>query len=137
MSRLGKKEGLATRQEIKFLVDLAMGNVELNFIYSAGIKLVLPAVINAIDNKVGDKLPEPWQTHTENLITSVYEALQDKVITDEELNQILEDVSQVLAAEIDIPLLEESDEILAFEYLLKFLATQVRMMLSKKFKKEE
>ena len=137
MSKLGKKEGLATRQEIKFLVDFAMGNVKLNIIYSTGIKLILPAVIDAIDNKVGDKLPEPWQTYTENLITSVYEALQDKVITDEELNQILEDVSQVLAAEIDIPLLEESDEILAFEYLLKFLAAQVRMMLNKRFKKEE
>jgi len=129
---LGKKEGLATREEIKFFVDFAVEETDLNMLYKTGIKIVVPALVDSLDNKVGDKLPEPWQTYCEDMITSIYEALQDKVLTDEEIDGILSNVATILAAEIDVPLIEEADEVEAFEYLMKYLAVQVRYVINKR-----
>ena len=132
---IGRKEGLATREEIKLFTDLAADQIEMNVLYKTGIKILAPALLDALDNKVGDKLPEPWQTYAEDLITSVYVALQDKVITTEEVDDILDKVAAVLAAEIEIPLIDEADRVLAFEYLLKMLAVQVRIAIKERLKK--
>lgn len=137
MGKLGKKEGLATRQEIKFFVDLISENFDFGFVYNTGIKLILPILIDSIDNKVGDKLPEPWQTYAEDLITSVYEALQDKVLSEEEVEEILSNVAKILAAEINVPLMEEADEVMAFEFLLKFIATQIRVAIKNRRERKE
>jgi len=101
------------------------------------LKLVLPALINGLDDKVGDKIPEPWQTYTEDLITALYEALHDNILTEEEEYIILEKCAEIMSAEINIPLIKDEDEVAAFLFLLKFIAAQVRSAIRKSREKKE
>lgn len=122
------KVGLMTNEEGKFFAKVIAEEIPVGSVWQTGLKLVLPSLINSLDDKVGDKLPEPWQTYVEDLVTILYNALQDKVVTEEEINQIIEKCSKVLAAEIKIPgnLIDESTEEEAFMFLLKFIASTIK-----------
>lgn len=129
---MGTKVGLMTREESNFLAKVIADEIPVNGVYQMAIKYVLPILFNSIDDRIGDKLPEPWQTYTEELITGIYTALQDKVLTEEELDVLIDKVANVLNAEVNLPLLEENDEVVVFMYLLKFIAAQLKVILKKK-----
>ena len=120
------KIGIFDKPEVKFLVDIATEKIPVNGIWKTAIKLVLPALINGLDDRYGDRIPEPWQTYAEELITVTVQALEDKVLTEEELILITEKCATILNAEIDVPTLEEKEEAEAFLYILKSIASLIK-----------
>lgn len=120
------KIGIFDKPEVKFLVDIISERIPVNGIWKTGIKLVLPALINGLDDRYGDKIPEPWQTYAEELITVTVKALEDKVLTEEELDLIIGKCATILNAEIDVPILEEKEEAEAFLYILKSIASLIK-----------
>lgn len=126
------KIGVLETQEGKFFAGIVAEEIPVNGVWKQGLKLTLPMLINGLDDKVGDKIPEPWQTYTEDLITALYEALQDKIITQEELDLILLKCSNIINAEIDLPLLSEEEEAMAFLFLLKSIASLIKSTFKKK-----
>ena len=87
--------------------------------------------INGIDDRFGDKIPEPWQSLIEDMVTATYLALQDGAITDDEIDGVLATCVAVINEKVDVPFIEEADEATAFMFLLKFLATQVKIWIQK------
>ena len=126
------KVGLMTKEEAQFFGKLIAGEVPVTGIYKMVVGFALPALINGLDDKYGEKLPEPWQTYVEDLVTALYNALQDKVLTDQEIADITDKVAKVLATEIHIPIVDEDTELEAFQYLLKYLAAMVKSIVAKK-----
>ncbi|MFW5831265.1 MAG: hypothetical protein ACOCVA_03380 [Prolixibacteraceae bacterium] len=114
MEKLGKKEGLATREEIKTLWKVASGELKIPVMLQPLTNLVVPGIIDGLDNKVGDRIPEPWQTHCENLVTMVVLAVEDKVITQEEVTEIMEYSAKVADERIDLPMLKNDVEAMVF-----------------------
>ena len=129
------KEGLLTKEEAKFFAGLATGEINVGGIWSPIIKWAAPTLLDTVDNKFGDKIPEPWQTYLENLTTMAYNAMQDGVITQAEEDEITGYCTVVINAEIDIPLLEENDEAFIFLTFWKFMASLIRKAV-RKMKKE-
>jgi len=132
--KLGTKQGILHTDEGKFFAKIVAESIPVKGIWQQGLKLVLPSLINGLDDKVGDKIPEPWQSYTEDLITSLYDALQDKVITEEEEYIVVQKCATIMSAEINIPLIKEEDEVEAFLFLLKFIASQVKIAIKNKTK---
>lgn len=131
MTEKNSKVGLMTKDEAQFFGKLIAGEVPVKGVYKVVVNFALPALLNGLDDKLGDKLPEPWQTYVEDLITSVYNALQDKVLTEEELNFITDKVATIFSAEIKVPLIDEETEVVAFQYLLKWIANEIKKALTK------
>ena len=131
MTEKNSKVGLMTKEEGQFFGKLIAGEIPVKGVYKVALNFALPALLNGLDDKIGDKLPEPWQTYTEDLITSVYTALQDKVLTDEEISTITNKVATVLSAEVHVPLIDEATELEAFQYLLKYIAATVKNLITK------
>jgi len=129
---MNEKKGLATREEFNFFVKVAAGEIEgIPAYLKPIIKWFLPAILDGLDDKVGDKIPEPWQTYTENLVTMLYNAMQDNVIDETEQLQIIEYCSEVMNEKIDVPLLDEEDEAMAFMFILQGLASFIRKAMKK------
>lgn len=126
------KVGLMTKDEAQFFGKLIAGEIPVKGVYKLVLSFALPSLLNNLDDKLGEKLSEPWQTYAEDLITSVYEALQDKVLTDEEIATITDKVATVLSAEVHVPLIDEATELEAFQYLLKYIAATVKTLLLRK-----
>lgn len=122
----GTKKGLLTKDEEKFFAKLIVEEINIEGLWKPLVRWTLPMLLGALDDNVGDKLPEPWQSHTEKLTTMVYESMQDKILTEAEQNEILTYTAEVINAEVDIPYLDEEQEGLTFITLLKFLASIVR-----------
>jgi len=132
MTDKNSKLGLMTKEEAQFFGKLIAGEIPVKGVYKSALNFALPALVNGLDDQLGDKLPEPWQTYAEDLITSVYTALQDKVLTDEEIGVITNNIATVLSAEVHIPLIDEEIELEAFQYLLKYLASTIKNVITKK-----
>lgn len=132
MTEKNSKVGLMTKDEAQFFGKLVAGEIPVNRVYKSALNFALPALLNGLDDKIGDKLPEPWQTYTEDFITAIYEALQDKVLSDEEITAITEKVAAILSIEIHVPLIDEAMELEAFQYLLKYMAATIKNMITKK-----
>ena len=107
----GTKEGLATKEEIKILYNIISGELPIPALLRPVANLVLPGMIDGLDNKVGDRIPEPWQAHCETLVTMVVNALEDKVITEAEVSEIMDYAAKVADEKIDLPLLKDDTEI--------------------------
>jgi len=135
-SNIMSKDGLVTREEFKFFTGLIVGEFEIPTIWKPAVKWVLPAVLDGIDNKYGDKIPEPWQTHLEHLTTMLYDAMQDKVIDMQEQEEIIAYCTVVMNEKIDIPVIGEEDEAVAFMLMLQLLATLIRSAVNKLKKAE-
>ena len=131
MTDKNSKVGLMTKEEAQFFGKLIAGEIPVKGVYKTALNFALPALLNGLDDQLGDKLPEPWQTYTEDLITSVYTALQDKVLTDEEIAFITDKVAVILSAEVHVPLIDEATELEAFQYLLKYIAATVKNLITK------
>lgn len=119
------KVGIYTDVEGRFFAKVVANQIPVSGISKTAIKLVLPMLMNGVDNKVGDKIPEPWQSHAENLTTKAYEVFQDGVITDEEREGTITLCAEILNQEIDVPLIDEADEALLFITLLQVIAGAV------------
>jgi len=128
------KVGLLTSEEGRFFAGIIADEIPVkNIFLKQGIKLILPAIINGLDDKVGDKISEPWQAHVEGLTTITFNALQDKVMSDEEIDEISLKCSEILNEEINLPLMDEDQEAITFLFLIKTLAS----ILKGAFKKKE
>jgi len=126
------KIGLATREELSFFIKVLAGEITgIPAYLKPLIKWFLPAILDGLDDKVGDKIPEPWQSYIENLITMVYNAMQDNVIDEAEQLQIINYCSTVINEKVDVPLLDEEDEAMAFMFLLQGLAAFMRKAMKK------
>jgi len=125
------KKGILTKEEEKFFGKLIADEIHVEGIWSPIVKWTLPMLISAVDNNVGDNIPEPWQTHAERLTTMIHVSMQDKIITKEEQEDIINYTAIVINAEVDIPLLDEEQEALTFITLLKFLASVIRKWVTK------
>jgi hypothetical protein len=120
------KEGLFTSEEAKFFGKIIAGAIPTKAVWKPVLSWVIPTMLDTADNKMGDRIPEPWQSIVENLITMVYDALQDKVVTPEEEAAILEFCANVINEKVDIPWFEEDDEAVIFVSAIQFLAATVR-----------
>jgi hypothetical protein len=124
--------GLMTPDEESFFGKLILNELQLKGLSKIIASLAFPKILGSIDNNICDKLPEPWKTNAQDLVTAFYTALQDGNISDEEIASITDKASVVLSAEIHIPLIGEDVELEAFQYLLKFLASTIKGMIAKK-----
>jgi len=133
MTKLGNKEGLATKEEIKVLWKIVSGELPIPGILKPIANLVVPGLLDGLDNKVGDRIPEPWQTHCENLVTMTVRAVEDKVITQEEIEEVMEYAAKVVDEKIDVPMLDDDVEAIVFMEIFRLLAA----LLYSAFKKKE
>ena len=133
MTKLGNKEGLATKEEMKVLWKIVSGELPIPGILKPIANLVMPGILDGLDNKVGDRIPEPWQTHCENLVTMVVKAVEDKVVTKEEAEEIAVYAAGVANEQIDLKILADDVQALVFEETLRTLA----VLLYGVFVKEE
>lgn len=127
----GTKDGLLTKEELKFFVDISVDGTGLSGIWGTTTKMFLPTVLDMLDNKVGDRVPEPWQSQLENLFTHLYNAMQDKVISEKEQALLENDCAIILNSAVDIPEMSEDDELLQFALLIKYGVVGVRAALKK------
>ncbi|MBW6464833.1 MAG: hypothetical protein K0B84_11725 [Firmicutes bacterium] len=123
---------MATKEEIRVLYNAISGELAIPALLKPVANLVIPGLIDGLDNKVGDRIPEPWQTHCENLVTMVVKALEDKVITQEEVTQVMEYAAKVADEKIDIPLLGDDTEAIVFIELFRLLGVLLYSGFSKK-----
>jgi len=132
MTKLGNKVGLATKEEMKTLWKIASGELPVPAILKPVINLVLPNILDGLDNKVGDRIPEPWQTYCENLVTMVVLAVEDKVVTKEEAAKVALYAAKVANEQIDLKILEDDIQALVFEETFRLLATLLYGAFNKK-----
>jgi hypothetical protein len=114
MTKKGEKEGLATKEEIKILWGVVSGEIKVPVLLKPLVNIVIPNMLDSLDNKWGDRLPEPWQTHCEKLVTMVVTALEDKVIEEHEVTGIMEYAAVVVNEKIDLPLLSKDVQAMLF-----------------------
>lgn len=132
MAQKGKKEGLATKEEIKILWKVISGELPVPGILKPVVNMVLPGMVDGLDNRVGDRIPEPWQTHCENLVTMVVQALEDKVVTEEEVAEIMKYAAEVADTHIDLPLLNDDVEAMVFIELFRLAGVLLYGAFAKK-----
>jgi len=126
------KVGILTEQEAKFFGKIVAQELPIGGIWRNVSGWFLPNLLNNFDDKLGDKIPEPWQTIVEELMTKLYNAMQDGIITDKEKEDIINFCSTVIAKEIDIPNMDEKDEDGTFILLIKWGSATSRNALKKK-----
>lgn len=131
MEQEGSKIGVLTKEEAKFYGQLIADEIPVKGMFKPIVKWALPTFVDTIDNKYGDKIPQPWQSHLETLTTKLYNAMQDKVITEEEEQELVDYCAVVINEKIDIPLLEEEDEVVIFLATWKQIAALVRAAVKK------
>jgi len=122
---IGKKDGLATKDEIKVLWGIASGEIKMPAMLRPIAAAVVPGFIDGLDNRFGDRIPEPWQSHLETMVTLVVEAVEDKVITKEEIEGVLVYIAKVVDEKIDIKFLDEDTEAMVFLQTSKLLASLI------------
>jgi hypothetical protein len=130
----GKKEGLATKEEVKVLWKVASGAINIPVVLRPITNIVIPNIIDGLDNRIGDRIPEPWQTHCENLVTLVVAALEDKIITQEEAEEIAAYAAEVMNERIDLPLLGKDSQALVFLEAMRMLAVFLYGLLNERKK---
>ena len=129
---VGKKDGLATKEEIKVLYNVISGELPIPALLKPIANMVVPGLIDGLDNKVGDRIPEPWQSHCENLVTMVVTALEDKVITEEEVTEVMEYAALVADEKIDLPLLKDDVEAMVFLEVMRMAGVLLYGVFNKK-----
>lgn len=127
----GKKEGLATKEEIKILYTAFSGELPVPTLLKPITNMVIPGLIDGLDNKVGDRIPEPWQSHCETLVTMVVDALADKKLTEAEVVGVMEYAAKVADEKIDLPLLNDDTEAMVFCELLRMAGVLLYTSFSK------
>jgi hypothetical protein len=134
MTKLGNKEGLATKEEINVLWKVVSGELPIPGILKPIANLIVPGILDGFDNKFGDRIPEPWQTHCENLVTMTVKAVEDKVITQEEVEEVMEYAAKVVDEKIDVPMLDDDVEAIVFMETFRLLAALLYSAFTKKGK---
>ena len=129
---LGNKEGLATKDEIKVLWSIASGELPIPTLVKPIVTMLLPGFIDGLDNKYGDKVPEPWQSHLENMVTMVIKALEDKVVSEQEAEEIAAYMAVVIDEKIDIPYIDDETEAIVFLEVTKLIASLIYSAFKKK-----
>lgn len=129
---IGKKEGLFTRDEMKTLWSMVSGELPIPAILKPIANMVVPGMLDGLDDKVGDRIPEPWQTHCENLVTMTVKAVEDKQISQEEVDEITAYAAMVVDEKIDIPMLNDDTEALVFLETFRLLGVLLYSALKKK-----
>ena len=121
----GQKQGLFTPQEVKVVWKLAADKLPIPVLLKPIANLFIPNMLDNLDNKVGDRIPEPWQTHLENVITMVVTALEDKEITEQEAKDIAVYCAMVIDEKVDVPLLDDDTEAVVFLETFKLLVALI------------
>jgi len=119
------KIGILETKEGKFLGTFVADKMPVNGFWKQGLKMLLPAMINGFDDKFGDQIPEPWQTHLENLTTILYEVLQDGIVDENEIEIVQDLCANIIAEEVDTPLLNGQEEVAAYLFLIKSITSLV------------
>ena len=132
MTQLGSKEGLATKEEIKVLWKVVSGELPIPKLLKPVADLTVPGILDGLENKVGDRIPEPWQSYCENLITMVVKAVEDKVVTSKEAEEIALYAAKVSNEQIDLKILGNDLQALMFEELFRLLAILLFGVFTKK-----
>lgn len=129
---MNKKEGLATKEEIKILWKLASGELGIPKVLKPVLDMALPSILDGLENKVSEKIPEPWQSHCENVVTMVVAAVEDKKVTEEEAEEMATYLATVIDEKIDIPLVEDEVEAAIFLQLFKLISMALYSVINKK-----
>jgi len=130
----GTKEGIATKEEIKVLWGIVSGEIGVPAVFKPLVNIIAPGIIDGIDNKVSERIPEKWQLIAEELVTKAVVIVEDGTITEEEALELGAFAAKVIDEQIDVPLLADDVEAIAFIELFRFLAVLVYTAVNKKMK---
>lgn len=125
------KQGILTKEEGKFFAKFAAEHIPVSGFWKQSIKLLLPTLLDGLDDRYGDRIPEPWQSHLEELVTILYNVLQDGVLDEGEIQLVLEKCANIVADEVETPLINGDDEVAAYLFILKALASFIQSGLKK------
>ena len=114
--------GIMNEQIEKFYAELIVKELPDKKIVKLLAKFIVPIVVRKADDNLLEKLPNPWKEYATQLSTSLYLALQDDNISDEELSGIVDLCVSILNEKIDVPILTEDDEAAVFQSILKTIA---------------
>lgn len=114
--------GIMNEQIEKFYSDLILKELPEKKIVRLLAKFIVPIVVRKADDNLLEKLPSPWKEYTTQFSTSLYLALQDGNMSDEELSGLVDLCVSILNEKIDVPLLTEDDEAAVFQSILKTIA---------------
>jgi len=129
--QVGNKLGIFDRPEGTIFARFIAGKLPVKGFAKAGLKLLLPGFLNGLDDRLGDRIPEPWQTHCEELTTLTAAALEDDVITPEEEDMLIQKCATIISERVNIPLLDEDTEAMAFLFLMQTLAATLKGVFTK------
>ena len=129
MGKKGSKKGLLTKKEIKFFTNFLLGKIKVKGLLGKAMKWLLPSLLDKLDDNFGDRLPEPWQTFTEEIFTKLYMAMRDKVISDEEAADMIAYCEKIINEKIDLPMIGEDGEAVIYMTSLKTLSSYLRKAL--------
>lgn len=128
----GNKKGLVTKNEVKVLWKVVSGFIPIPKALKPIANLFIPSLLDGIDNKYGDKIPEPWQSHLENLTTLVVKALEDDgKISEIEAVEISEYAAEVINENVDLKIFDKDTQLLLFVETLRMLAVFLYGVLNK------
>ena len=114
--------GIMNEQIEKFYSDLILKELPEKKIVRLLAKFIVPIVVRKADDNLLEKLPSPWKEYATQFSTSLYLALQDGNMSDEELSGLVDLCVSILNEKIDVPLLDEDEESAIFQSILKTIA---------------
>ena len=129
---LGTKLGVMTKDEVKLFWKMGSKALPIPKIARPFVDMVAPGIIDGIENRVTERLPEVWQVHIENLTTFLGRALDDNVITKEEAVEISVYVGKVVDEKIDLTFLDDDIEAVMFVELFRVIAVGIYGVLKPK-----
>lgn len=128
----GSKEGIATKEEIKVLWGMVSGEIGIPAVFKPIANMIIPGILDGLENRVTEKIPENWQIICEDLVTKTVAVLADGKITEQEAVELGEFAAKVLDTKIDIPLLDDSVEVVVFLETFKLLSVMLYNAVNKK-----
>lgn len=128
----GSKEGIFTKDEVKALWGIVQGEIGIPVIFKPIANMIIPGILDGLENKVTEKIPENWQIICEDLVTKTVAIIADGKVTEQEAEELGEFAAKVLDTKINIPLLDDAVEVVVFLETFKLLSVMLYNAVNKK-----
>lgn len=104
----------------KFWSKLIVDEMPVKGIVKWAANIAVPIVVGKVDDKYLEKIPAPWKQYAMQLNMSMYLALKDGSLSDQELDELIGLCVAILNEQIHV--VDEEDQTIIFSSVLKTLA---------------
>jgi hypothetical protein len=112
--------GVMNNEQEKFWSKLIVDELPIKGLVKWAANIGVPVIIGKIDDKYLENIPSPWKQYAMQLQTSLYLALADGSLNEQELEEVVNLCVSILNEHIHI--IDEEDQTAIFASVLKTLA---------------